>query len=109
MTDGIDSRRIAEHLCTLASLLEAEVIRANSLGITLGKDLASEAREVRSMANRLWEADTYFVLGIENRSIVHAPVEARLARERRREERMKMLRGQTANMHANGQASPKQN
>jgi len=65
MADKLSSRIIAEHLCTLASLLEAEAIRANALGVRLDKNLSREAREVRAMADKLWEANTTFVVGHE--------------------------------------------
>jgi hypothetical protein len=57
MANEIASRQIAEHLCTLASLLEAEAIRVNTLGIFTRKNLAQEAGAVRALATRLWEAD----------------------------------------------------
>lgn len=62
MSDQIASRQIAEHLSTLASLLEAEAIRINTLGITTKRSLALEARAVRALATRLWEADTRIML-----------------------------------------------
>ncbi|WP_334188235.1 hypothetical protein [Noviherbaspirillum sp.] len=83
MTENIDTRCIAEHLSTLASLLEAESIRANTLGIRLEKDLAREAREVRRVANRLWEANTCVALGDEIRSVSHASVVLQFSDERR--------------------------
>lgn len=58
----LHSRSLAEHLNTFASLLEAEAIRANSLGLKGSKDLAREAMDVRRMANQLWEADTLIAL-----------------------------------------------
>lgn len=62
MADTVNSRTIAEHLCTLASLLEAEAIRANTLGMRLDKDLLREAREVRAVADQLWESNTAITL-----------------------------------------------
>jgi hypothetical protein len=57
MSNEIASRQIAEHLCTLASLLEAEAIRVNTLGIFTRKNLTQEAQAVRALATRLWQAD----------------------------------------------------
>jgi hypothetical protein len=54
MLEWIDSQKIAEHLSTLASLIEADAIRANALGIPMRKNLAREAKEARELANRLW-------------------------------------------------------
>ena len=62
MANIIGSRHIAEHLCAFATLLEAEAMRASTLGIRLNKDLAREAAEVRGMADRLWEADAPIVV-----------------------------------------------
>ncbi|MDQ9170717.1 hypothetical protein Q8A64_09885 [Oxalobacteraceae bacterium R-40] len=53
----LHSRIIAEHLSTLASLLESEAIRVNALGLKGSKSIAREAMDVRRMANQLWEAD----------------------------------------------------
>ena len=58
MSEIIRSRSIAEHLCTLASLLEAEAWKAGVLGVPLEKNLRSEARTVRAMAEQLWEVDS---------------------------------------------------
>jgi len=54
---SISSRSISEHLCTLASLLDAEALRCDALGAPNAKELSRRARDVRSMADRLWEAD----------------------------------------------------
>jgi hypothetical protein len=62
MSNQIDTRQIAEHLTTLASLLEAEAIRMNTLGIVTKKSLALEARAVRALATRLWDADMHIAL-----------------------------------------------
>ena len=53
----INSRNISEHLCTLATLLEAEAMRGKAFGAPNAKDLSRQAIEVRSMADRLWDAD----------------------------------------------------
>ncbi|WP_194726565.1 hypothetical protein [Noviherbaspirillum malthae] len=58
MSEIIRSRSIAEHLCTLASLLEAEALKAGVLGVPVEKNLRSEARKVRAMAEQLWEVDS---------------------------------------------------
>jgi hypothetical protein len=60
MTSLLQSRTIAEHLSTLASLLEAEAIRANTLGIKTHKDIAYKAYQVRHLADQLWKAITEF-------------------------------------------------
>ncbi len=83
MTQNIGTRYIAEHLSTLASLLEAESIRANTLGIRLDRDLAREAREVRRVADRLWDANGCVVLSDDIRSTTHANVVLQFAEERR--------------------------
>jgi hypothetical protein len=58
MADTLNSRSIAEHLCAFARILEAEAARASVLGLRLERDLCREARDVREMADLLWEADT---------------------------------------------------
>jgi hypothetical protein len=58
MSRMLNSRSVAEHLYTLASLLEAEALRMNALRSRSGPKLSKEARDVRLMANQLWEADT---------------------------------------------------
>lgn len=58
MSEFIHSRSIAEHLSTLASLLEAEAIKAGALGMQVEKNLRSEARGVRALAEQLWECDS---------------------------------------------------
>ena len=58
----LHSRSLAEHLSTFASLLEAEAIRANALGLKGSKNLSREAMDVRRMANQLWDADTAIAL-----------------------------------------------
>lgn len=68
MTETIGSRKIAEHLCTFARLLEVEAVRASTLGIKMDKDLGREAREVRGIANQLWEANTSIALDAEGRA-----------------------------------------
>lgn len=68
MTEMIGSRKIAEHLCTFARLLEVEAVRASTLGIKMDKDLGREAREVRGIANQLWEANIPISLDAEGRS-----------------------------------------
>ncbi|HEV2612281.1 MAG TPA: hypothetical protein VGU61_18610 [Noviherbaspirillum sp.] len=84
MAEKIGTRYLAEHLSTLASMLEAEWIRANTLGIRLDRDLAHEAREVRRVADRLWDANSCVVLGDEIRSTAQTHVVLQFAEERRR-------------------------
>lgn len=83
MAEKIGTRYIAEHLSVLASLLEAEWIRANTLGIRLDRDLAREAREVRHIADRLWDANSCVVLGDEIRPAAQTHVVLQFAEERR--------------------------
>ncbi|GIZ50504.1 hypothetical protein NCCP691_05180 [Noviherbaspirillum aridicola] len=58
MANTLSTRTIAEHLSTLARLLEAEAARADALGLQSVRDLAREAREVRALCDLLWEADS---------------------------------------------------
>lgn len=53
----LNSRCIAEHLCMLASLLAAEAMRANTLGLKEHKNIMRQAEDVRRMANQLWDAN----------------------------------------------------
>jgi hypothetical protein len=55
--NSISSRNISEHLCTLATLLEAEALRGKAFGAPNVKELSRQAIEVRSMADHLWDAD----------------------------------------------------
>ena len=55
--NSLNSRNISEHLCTLATLLEAEALRARALGATNAKELSRQAIEVRCIAGDLWDAD----------------------------------------------------
>jgi hypothetical protein len=57
MSNSVNTRHIAEHLCTLASLLEAEALRSKAFGAPHAKDISRQALEVRAMANQLWDAD----------------------------------------------------
>jgi len=55
--NSISSRTISEHLCTLATLLEAEALRAKAFGAANARELSRQAGEVRTMANQLWDAN----------------------------------------------------
>jgi hypothetical protein len=55
--NSLNSRNISEHLCTLATLLEAEALRARALGAANAKQLSRQAIEVRCMSDDLWDAD----------------------------------------------------
>nr|WP_314623360.1 hypothetical protein [uncultured Noviherbaspirillum sp.] len=57
MMNSMSSRSISEHLCTLATLLEAEALRCTALGTANAKELSRRSIEVRSMAEQLWNAD----------------------------------------------------
>lgn len=63
MANTLSTRIIAEHLSTLARILEAEAARSRALGLQTGRDLTREAREVRILCDLLWEADADFPLG----------------------------------------------
>ena len=90
MTDIIRSRSIAEHLCTLASLLEAEALKAGVLGMHVEKNLRGEARSVRAMAEQLWKIDSV----IEVSAIQEAAVApARTYERHRRGARVKLVSG----------------
>lgn len=56
--DLLSTRHIAEHLCTLATLLEAEALRAGAFDLEPAPRLQRKAREVRSLADQLWKADS---------------------------------------------------
>ena len=60
--NSISSRNIAEHLCTLATLLEAESLRCKAYGAPQARDISRQAQEVRAMAEQLWNADTAVAL-----------------------------------------------
>lgn len=62
MANTIGTRRIAEHLCVLANILDAEVMRAHALGMREGKELAYRASEVRNISNQLWDEDVDLIL-----------------------------------------------
>lgn len=55
--NSISSRTISEHLCTLATLLEAEALRAKAFGAANARELSRQSGEVRTMANQLWDAN----------------------------------------------------
>ncbi len=63
----INSRNISEHLCTLASLLEAEALRAKAYGAANAKELSRQAIEVRGMADHLWDADIALPVAVNAR------------------------------------------
>jgi hypothetical protein len=73
MSEPIHSRSVAEHLCTLATLLEAEAMKATALGIHPEKRLGSEARHIRELSNRLWEANTMIRLEYGDQASDTAP------------------------------------
>lgn len=57
MSDGLNSRSVAEHLFTLAGLLEAEARRMAVLRLEPSHKLYAEAHSVKQMAEMLWAAD----------------------------------------------------
>ncbi|MBK4736562.1 hypothetical protein [Noviherbaspirillum pedocola] len=78
MSNQINTRQIAEHLTTLASLLEAEAIRMNTLGIVTKRSVALEARAVRALATRLWDADMHIALVAPGEAEPHETVSAEM-------------------------------
>ena len=80
MSEIIHSRSIAEHLSTLASLLEAEALKAGVLGMQVERNLRSEARRVRALAEQLWESDSVIDMPAEQGRANHSGA----AGERRR-------------------------
>ena len=68
MMSSISTRSISEHLCTLATLLEAEALRSKALDAPNAKELSRRAIEVRSMAEQLWDADIALPLAGRARS-----------------------------------------
>lgn len=90
MSEIIHSRSIAEHLSTLASLLEAEALKAGALGLQVERNLRSEARRVRAMAEQLWESDSTIELPSEqNRAFAPGLATGR----RRRDSQVKLVSG----------------
>lgn len=90
MSETIHSRSIAEHLSTLASLLEAEALKAGALGLQVERNLRSEARRVRAMAEQLWASDSAIELPSEqSRAIAPAFTSGR----RRRDSQVKLVSG----------------
>lgn len=61
--NSISSRNIAEQLCTLATLLEAEALRCKAYGAPNAKDVCRQARAVRTMADQLWAANVAVPVG----------------------------------------------
>lgn len=61
--NSISSRNIAEQLCTLATLLEAEALRCKAYGAPNARDVSRQARAVRAMADQLWEANVPVPVG----------------------------------------------
>lgn len=60
--NSLSTRSIAEHFCTLATLLEAEALRLDAIRLQSTRDLYQEAVELRSLADRLWKLDTTLTL-----------------------------------------------
>jgi hypothetical protein len=61
--DSISSRNIAEQLCTLATLLEAEALRCKAYGAPNATEVSRQARSVRAMADQLWDANVAVPVG----------------------------------------------
>jgi hypothetical protein len=75
----LHTRSIAEHLSTFASLLEAEAMRANTLGLKGNRDIARQAHVVRQMADQLWEANALIGLEGAAKSTAHDRIVAHRA------------------------------
>ncbi|SNT35361.1 hypothetical protein SAMN06265795_12812 [Noviherbaspirillum humi] len=93
MSNIIESRRIAEHLVTLAGLLDAEVIRANMLGLPLRRNLEREAREIRMLADKLWDAAVAIPLHADEAVEAGRSPQARPADEEESPARLALVRG----------------
>lgn len=61
--NSISSRNIAEQLCTLATLLEAEALRCKAYGAPHATEVSRQARAVRAMADQLWDANVAVPVG----------------------------------------------
>lgn len=61
--NSISSRSIAEQLCTLATLLEAEALRCKAFAAPNAREVSRQARAVRAMADQLWDANVAVPLG----------------------------------------------
>ncbi|MBV0881741.1 hypothetical protein KTQ42_20880 [Noviherbaspirillum sp. L7-7A] len=61
--NSISSKLIAEQLCTLATLLEAEALRCKAYGAPNARDVSRQARVVRTMADQLWDANVAVPVG----------------------------------------------
>ena len=61
--NSISSRNIAEQLCTLATLLEAEALRCKAYGAPNASEVSRQARSVRAMADQLWDANVAVPVG----------------------------------------------
>ena len=59
----VKTRIIAEHLSTLAMLLEAEAMKAGALGMPSNVRLKRDAAAVRTLADQLWSTDAQWPLG----------------------------------------------
>ncbi|MBL4954233.1 hypothetical protein JK635_18885, partial [Neobacillus sp. YIM B02564] len=61
--NSISSRNIAEQLCTLATLFEAEALRCKAYGAPNATEVSRQARAVRTMADQLWDANVAVPVG----------------------------------------------
>lgn len=52
--DTISTKSLAEHLTKLATMLSADAMRLNALGVESHRDLAKEAAALKLLAERLW-------------------------------------------------------
>ncbi|MFL6715227.1 MAG: hypothetical protein ACJ8G3_02575 [Burkholderiaceae bacterium] len=70
--NSISSRSIAEQLCTLATLLEAEALRCKAYGAPNARDVSRQAGAVRAMADQLWNANVAVPVGRKPEQRPHA-------------------------------------
>lgn len=81
--DMVSTRTLAEHLSTLATVLESEALRAQALKLRPSQNLFAEASQLRILADRLWQKDAV----IELPSIPGAPSPLSFASPRSTEKR----------------------
>lgn len=79
MSSVLNSRSIAEHLFTLAGLLDCEARRMALLRLESSRKLHEEARDVQRLAERLWTADLQIETGVGEGPAHDLPIPAHAA------------------------------
>ncbi|HEV2610173.1 MAG TPA: hypothetical protein VGU61_07890 [Noviherbaspirillum sp.] len=79
----VSTRTLSEHLCTLATVLESEALRAQALKLRPSQNLFAEASQLRILADQLWQKNSV----IELPSISGAPGPLSFASPRSTEKR----------------------